>query len=305
MRSNKFKNISGDGRLNFFQHLYWLVVAFANILLDKSKFDSRIKVVRFFPKKLDTFSKKDLPSPSRYWCDLFWHSLPFKIIFNDGFKALEAGCGSGIYGNFLKTISNFTSYKGIDINEKDSWKADNVNFNFYKDTCYNVGKYLHDTNFLFTQSALEHFDRDLDFHQHVNNFIKNNINNNKKFFQLHLVPSGQCLFSYLAHGYRHYTPNTISKISSLYSDGQNTRFILFELGSKNSWLMHIKCITLAKFFSFLSFREFNKNNYIKALDEAVQKDIENPKKNEASFYAFMILSNYSNTDVDKIVKYYK
>jgi hypothetical protein len=259
--------------------------------------------MKFVPKKLKTFSKKDLPSPSRYWCDLFWHSLPFDLICKEGIRAVEVGCGTGVYGNFIKSKSSFVSYIGLDIKKKKIWNnRSKKNIVFYEDSCFNICKYLSNANFLFTQSSLEHFDEDLDFHYLVRDYINNKVTK-KKFFQLHLVPGAQCLSSYLAHGYRHFTKNTISKITSIYDD--DSKFILFELGSLNCWLLHIKYITLPRLFSFLPSRQYNRNIYLKKLDLAVQKDIQNLKTSKPAFYALMILSNYSSEDVSKVIKHYK
>ena len=300
MRSNILKNISGDKKLNFFEHLYWLLIAYVNVKIDRFKVNKEIKVLNYKPKRTYNFLKKNKPSPSRYWCDLFWQELPYKLIFNRGFRALEVGCGSGIYGNFLQKKAGFKNYTGIDIDNK--WKAQSKKIKFFKDSFQNVDKYLNKINFLFTQSALEHFDEDIDFHIKVSKHIQNR-KKEKKFFQLHLVPSEQCLFTYLAHGYRHFSINNISKICSFYSKKENN-FFIFKLGSINSFKLHLRYITLPRFISKITSR-YNETNYEQKLDRAILKDKKYPNNKNCSFYAIMILSNYKNSELKKILNHYK
>ena len=46
-------------------------------------------------------------------------------------------------------------------------------------------------------------------------------------------------------------------------------------------------------------------NYTKKLDQAILKDIKNPKGIDCSFYGLMILSNYKNSEIKKIQDHYK
>jgi len=304
IRTNQIKNISGDQKLGIVKFFYWMIIAFINNLLNSKITLSETKILKFKPKKNSNSLINLCPSPSRYWCDLFWRSLPFKIIFKSGINALEVGCGSGTYGFFLKKNSNFKNYTGIDIQINDNWrKHAEPKMKFYKNTCYNVVKYLKNINFLFTQSALEHFEYDLRFHKIVSKFLRKR---KKSFFQLHLIPSDQCLFTYLAHGYRHFNLGSVSKIKEIYKKNTNTSFVLFELGSYHSWYLHFKFITIPQFIKFLPSRENNKEIYKKFLFNAVKKDSKQNiyNKNKVSFYALMIFSNYSKNQIKKIINKY-
>jgi hypothetical protein len=300
MRSNILKNISGDKKLNFFKYIYWLILAYLNIKIERYKINNEIKIINFKPKKKLNLLTNLKSTPSRYWCDLFWQELPFKLLFNKGFKALEVGCGSGIYGKFLEKKDGFKNYVGIDINKK--WKFQNKNLKFFLDSYKNVYKYLDKVNFLFTQSALEHFDEDLDFHIKVNQYLKN-IKTKKKLLHLHLVPSEQCLITYMSHGYRHFSLRSISKIFSYYSK-KNNKFFLFKLGSVNSNKLHLKSIVLPKFSTLFTSR-YNDFDYYKKLNDAVLKDIKVKENKKPSFYGIMILTNYQSSEIKKIIDYYK
>lgn len=300
MRSNILKNISGDKKLNLFQHIYWVIVAYLNIKIENHKISDKINIFNFKPKKKITFMRKMRLTPSRYWCNLFWQDLPFDLIFNRGFKALEIGCGSGTYGKFLENQVGFKNYTGIDIVKR--WKIQNRKFKFFQDSFKNIDRYLKKINFIITQSALEHFDEDLDLHLKIGKYIKKN-KYKKKFFQLHLIPSEQCLFTYLGHGYRHYSIRSISKICAHYSKNK-TKFILFKLGSDQSNKLHLRYITLPKFFPKFTSR-YDEINYSQKLDKAIKHDAKKTINNKPSFYALMILNNYKKSDIEKIINYYK
>ena len=300
MRSNLIRNISGDRKLNLFQYIYWMFIAYLNIKFDRFKIYKRLQVINYKPKKTYSSLKKKKPSPSRYLCDLFWKELPYRFIFPYGFRAVEVGCGTGVYGNFLKKNKNFKTYTGIDI--KNNWKFNDKKLNFIQDSFKNIDNYFYKINFLFTQSALEHFDEDLDFHFKISKQIKKNYKK-KKFFQLHFVPSENCLFTYLAHGYRHFTINSISKICEFY-DKNETEFIVFKLGSINSLKLHLRYITLPKFYSKFTSR-YEVADYKVKLDDAILKDSNDSENDDSSFYAIMILSNYKKSEVKRILDHYR
>tara|TARA_B110000003_G_C16557092_1_gene498897 strand:+ start:134 stop:1024 length:891 start_codon:yes stop_codon:yes gene_type:complete len=283
--SNQFRNFSGDKKLNLIEKIIWFFLSFVNIKFN-SNIAKRINLKKFYiNKKLiiknEIFKTK---SPVRLICNTFWQSINWKQInenLENNLKILEVGCGTGRYYDFLKKLSKsrkFT-YTGIDINNKNFNKRKDKFF--YLDDANNIDLYLDKVNFLFTQSAIEHFEYDLIFFKKISKFLNKK---KKKFIQVHLFPSESCLYTYLFHGYRHYNYKMISKLTESFSDNHN--FDLFHIGSKNINKFTFKQITLKRILK----KKIDSIN-IKKLRESVQKDNKIMSFKNSSFYCLVILSN--------------
>ena len=112
---------------------------------------------------------------------------------------MEIGCGSGLYGIFLKQItgSYFSSYTGLDIYKNDSYPKEG---NHIISKAENVYSHINkETNFIMSQSSLEHIEKDTFA---VEEITKKLIENEKPFIQIHMVPASKSLWLYLWHGYR-------------------------------------------------------------------------------------------------------
>ena len=181
-------------------------------------------------------------------------------------------------------MNNFNSYTGIDKYSFDEWSKFNPDiFKFRKDIYDNVNLYLNDIDVLFTQSALEHFENDLFFFKNILKYIENT---KKPIVQIHLFPSKECLTTFLWHGYRQYSPRTISKITKLFD--KKYQKILFKLGTTKSNTIHKKYITIPKLFRSSTDHRYSKNEeYVSQLLKSI-KPIN--KNNQVSFYALVISS---------------
>ena len=150
--------------------------------------------------------------------------------------------------------------------------------------------YLEKVNFLFTQSAIEHFENDLTFFKKISKYLNKK---KKKFIQVHLFPSESCLYTYLFHGYRHYNYKMISKLTESSDDNHN--FYLFHIGSKHTNKFTFQQITLNRVFK----RKVNPID-IKKLKKSIQMDNEIETFNIASFYGLAMLSNLAIKNFLKI-----
>ena len=205
--SNKFRNFSGDKKLSFFKKILWLIISYINIQFT-GKIDKKISFIKF---KINTklLVKNNLfksKSPIRLICNVFWQSIDWDKVehkLDNKLKLLEVGCGDGRYFSFIKKISKIKkiNYIGIDIQKKKIKPEKNLNF--FLDSAYNVNYYLNKVNFLFTQSAIEHFKYDIIFFKKISKFLNKK---KKKFIQIHLFPAESTFYTYLFHGYRHYNP---------------------------------------------------------------------------------------------------
>jgi len=117
------------------------------------------------------------------------------------FHFLEYGCGTGRYGLFFLDIlgDKLLSYVGVDIKPSPYWAnfTDDARFSFFHAASSALGQYIPAGGLVVTQSALEHFDDDVDF--------ITTLHKNKDQVSIHLLPSTTCLFTYLWHGYRQYS----------------------------------------------------------------------------------------------------
>ena len=200
--------LNGDHKLNFFEKLIWLLNNFIKNVTLFNKPQDYWKSFNLDTKTLNKQLKKTYPSssPSRRLCDMFWNTLPWNEIqklLGNKISALEMGCGKGGYGIRLNELIENFDYLGCDILKREEWidrSSKNISFKVSDST--NINNILKNKNFLFTQSAVEHFEFDelffSDIQKHINKI-------SHPFLQIHLMPSPPCLWKYLWHGYRQYS----------------------------------------------------------------------------------------------------
>ena len=100
--------LSADNGLNIPNKINWLYLKFINNFSPNKYNDPELEVDTF---RTDSFSFRyegfpETVSPARYLCNLFWKEFLhyYSTELGDTIKALEIGCGSGIY-----------EYTGLDI----------------------------------------------------------------------------------------------------------------------------------------------------------------------------------------------
>lgn len=233
-------------------------------------------------------------SPSRMLSNLFWKHLDW--------QALEAavgtlcisdfGCGDGHYGALFQEFSGdrLQQYHGYDLFPNDrwqTWQQDNAYMSFQpfnSSTQAMVGVVDEQTNLIVSQSAIEHFNGDLQFFKHIQEFVQSR---QKPTIQIHLFPSAVCLPLYRLHGIRQYTPRTVSKITRLFSDFSTC--ILYDLGNKPSNDHHMETITRPYFDQGTDYRETHTDDYYQRTLTALEADMHQPSIQPA-FYALIMHS---------------
>ena len=296
VRSTSPHTLSGDYGLSKLQRIQWMAYNLANNSFSNWRVDPRIDQRSFGLEGRDIdrlwSSVADTASPARRLCDYFWMSLPWERLPDDFFpvRAAETGCGTGIYGTLLEKLlgSRFGSYHGIDIEPKADWEdvQRDARFTFAADRAGLVHNSLPGRNLLFTQSALEHFEEDLDYFRQVAEYVANA---DYPILQVHLVPSAACLSTFPWHGIRDYTPRTISRITRLFDDA--TQFYLFSLGGKRCNAVHRRYITWPAYRRRADFRTTKTEEYCAALRDAMAADAASADGG-ASFYALVLASGF-------------
>ena len=251
---------------------------------------------------LNTFSK----TPSRLLCDAFWNSINYenlKLKLNSNLNFFDIGCGSGSYGKFLKKIAGeyFSSYTGLDIYKNHNFPSE---FNHINSSADNVNKYIGiNTNFVISQSALEHIEKDIFVLEEITNKL---IENKKPFVQIHMVPASMCLWLYLWHGYRQYSKKNLSNISNQLKNKFNINLSIVPIGGGNSFWTHLRYITIPVYFKkFIlndkQFKWYNQKIVEEKIIENLKKDI-NCDKDKPVFWSIVITSKNINIGKDLLKK---
>ena len=268
--------INSDRRLSKFGRIGWLFANWLNNTRATRDLDQSLEFARFRTGNLHAvWSRVDATaSPARRLCDMFWLSLPWEQIarqLNGSVRALEVGCGSGRYGFLLQDCLDdaLAEYVGLDLTRDPQWDrfGTNSKFKFICTDSRTTGQYLTDVNLIITQSAIEHFEEDLDYFRQIADYIAIT---DRPVIQVHLMPSAACLTTYLWHGVRQYTPRTLSRVTRLF--GSETSKRLYFLGSRDCNRVHRRYITYPWFLGKGDQRAHRAAAYDRELRQAVRQD---------------------------------
>lgn len=296
--STSLHRLNADRGLSFIQKILWLVFNFKNNRMPSINLDQglKLKAMTYNDNMIFWSSTDTTSSPARYLSDSFWLSLPWQEIakeLNYSARVMEVGCGNGRYGEILhKCLGNaLISYVGIDVKKNQEWSIlqQNPKFKFVVGDARSISDIHPKTNFIITQSALEHFEEDLTFFRQVADFVENSEN---PIVQIHLLPSAACFYTFPWHGVRQYTPRAISKITKLFD--ANTRKRLYPLGSRECNRVHRRYITYPIILRKGDQREGKKLAYNDELRQAIELDAKSPKLNEVCFYALVLQTRTVN-----------
>lgn len=297
--STSLHTLSADQKISKFQRILWIMFNVWNNFFPRTCIDKRINECKFLLTKQELDEQWDnidkAASPSRRLSDLFWMNLPWKNIKEEieSVQVLEVGCGTGIYGQLINKLlgKSFNKYIGVDIEKNEKWAeySDDSQYSFKVSRGRETYKHLPDSNFIVTQSALEHFEEDLLYFKQVSEYIRKSKN---PILQVHLIPSASCITTFPWHGIREYTPRTVSKITRLF--GSETEVCLFSLGGNECNSLHRKFITWPNLRYGVDLRYTENQKYEERLRTAIMDDFKGVDKHPA-FYALVLASNFQNS----------
>lgn len=253
--------------------------------------DTRLSIQPFIPSLISALNQVDLSSPSRNLSNLFWQTLPWNLLKEELAKLhiFDTGCGSGAYEDYLNKCSNgiVNTYVELDVYEHPSWKTHfSTNKQFHRFNGKSIATYIpENTNFFMSQSAIEHFQNDKRYFEDIRMFVELQ---KRPTIQVHLFPSVACMKLYGSHGYRQYTPRTISSLTRLFP---NAQCLLFGLGGPACNRVHEQFITKPLQSEGVDYRKSKPDEYLQALQYAIKEDEANPNAlDNPSFWALVICS---------------
>jgi len=286
-------NLNADEGLSKIEKVMWLLLNFINNNYFPNKC-GQLSIKNFCPEISDNDWERIhiKSSPSRSLSDLFWLNIDWKAIKSElgSINIFDTGAGKGDYALKINEFANGISrYSGVDLSFQKEWEQLMGKYTFItmKQCCSNkiLDVIPSNTNFIMSQSAIEHFENDLLYFEQIKKFIE--ITNNNTI-QVHLFPSSACLRLYLLHGVRQYTPRTIQTIVKLF-DSPNEYSILFRLGGKNCNNLHYQFITRPLLLSKVDYRDTRTEEYRERLKIAIDNDIKYDNY-IPNFYALVIHS---------------
>jgi hypothetical protein len=296
-RSTSTTRLCGDVKLTAAQKIKYLLLNASNNKAQFNGVDRNLKISNYTPKSWrdaaidETVGDGDAPaSPSRFLSNEFWKDFDLDPLVksNGPIRVLEVGCGTGVYGLLFqrKLGDNLALYRGVDVVEHSSWKNMPAHFEFSVDRAENITTHLSGIDLIVTQSAIEHFEYDLTFFHQVADYVNTSKRN---IWQIHLMPCAECLKTYLCHGYRQYTPNSLSQVTSLFRVG--TDLSLYRLGGSSANALHLCFITMPNLLLRRDLREHFPKWYGRKLAKAIDSDVCRSNRTDAAFYALVIKSS--------------
>ena len=257
--------------------------------------DSRIDQRQFIVKDIDELYPllEEKSSPTRKLSNLFWMTLPWGNVKDQlgDIRAFDTGCGSGNYGvRIYEDSGGITSYTGIDINTSDNWERLEEtydSFSFHQYDGVSVKEHIpKGTNFFMSQSAIEHFEDEENYYRQIRAFVDEQ---SYPIIQVHLVPAAAAIKLYKFHGYRQFTPRTLSRFTRLFDTLSSAH--LFFVGGTASNEIHMQYITQPMGKKGTDYRDTKTREYNRETLTALKRDFAHPQ-DDPGFYALIMCHHW-------------
>lgn len=299
MNSSSVHRCNADGGMSYLGKILWLFLNWLNNSWFPNVKDANLVVCNFIPELSEERWKQgheNGASPGRTLSNLFLMELPWDRIQSvlGHIHLMDVGCGSGNNSTRLQSWSGgrLSSYVGFDVRENESWNDLERLHGECRFVCADVadisGHLSGDINLIMSQSAIEHFQDDIQLFYEIRAFLDGK---GKPAMQLHLFPSAACLRLYPWHGVRQYTPRTVSLLSRTFNDSSYSR--LYRLGGSvcNKVLREFVTAPLLRPQQVDIRRRATPRYYSKRVRAAIESDIAS-QQSTPSFYA-LVIESYS------------
>lgn len=282
--------ISGDVPHRLPTRLLWLV---NNIVagLPPQPSSSVVRTFSCDPSLVEHPLIRGFDTPARVLSDLFWLALDTQDLRTrlGPIRVADIGCGQARYLDFIKHLfPEFESYRGIDVQPRPRWPQlmeGDARISFHEaDASQLSASSIADSNFLFTQSAIEHFRDDLTFLRTLGDAFRHA---NGPMLQIHLTHPGHQWRQYGLHGYRGYAPRALNRLVEEMSRYCAVR--VFPLGGKHSNRFHLHYVRDTLRRSVRKSRAASTPGYTYARNRAILADLTRPpiKTEESTLLAIV------------------
>lgn len=246
--------ICGDGRLGALDRLRYLWRNLARNLGGRSP----LVVAPFVHPRLAGDSRT--ASPSRALTGAWFHAMLPGLVTPGRVSVVEIGCGSGALSRRLASAGYHGAYLGVDVQDHfDRTPVAGFDREFRLMDAHQLEP-AEPVDLVVSVSALEHIPDDAALIARLDGWLK------PGGWQVHVVPSGWALPTYLWHGYRQYTAPALG---DRFDPG---RVRVFGLGGLASFLLHLVFITIGEMLSRLPVRKRLPGLYGRLLDAALGAD---------------------------------
>tara|TARA_R110000824_G_scaffold112724_1_gene262035 strand:- start:1305 stop:2210 length:906 start_codon:yes stop_codon:yes gene_type:complete len=246
MQLSNHKEINGDHIRGGKSRLTYLWLNFLRNLRCSQKLKSK-KIN--FGNAFETADDLGGWSPGRGLAEHFLISELPKLLDNSGYtdinnvNILDIGCGSGRSVELFETAGLGGAWTGLDIDDRFVERKSS-RFNLSFNQCDVLSKdHSPEFDLIYTNSALEHIQADLDFPKKTVTWLK------PKGIQLHFLPAPASLPLYLWHGWRQYSLRRIEQTFP------NSAIEVYAIGGLASTILHFFFITPWENFFRISLRK--------------------------------------------------
>ena len=231
-RKSSFHWINGDGRLSGMERLLYYVCFGLEKVLNRGGLCEDYEIAPDTSEIKAFLGVDDLSGigPIRLVCTAFLVELFSDIEFR---YMVDIGCGRGNYCQYFRNLGRSFRYLGIDVTRREEWSSlsdEDTRFIMCRLGCeFPTSISDHeDVDFVFSQSAFEHIEFDLEVMRWARTSFPNAVH-------VHLVPATSSFFCYLTHGYRRYGGASLRRLAN--AVGEDVR--IYPLGSRLTREMHM------------------------------------------------------------------